>query len=419
MDYIKELKSTNGSELILEMARLGSQKAMDSIIENLVTFIDKYETRSYKLMDEIGKRDAVNEVIREDLYDEFGHDFSLNKSAHPYLIYMKAISASSKFENIEELRNFFLSKIIHNVSFHGIIRYGNFPFSLLPQTSKDLFYISDGLTSFIFKNKYSYGDYVQPNVDYYLDKRFEDYKIIETETFPSKLREYLSSIVIGEINSFAEQGYSTYNKKNVKYFCLPYLDNVYPVFNMFKKCKVNRKTFYVGNTNNPIKKLEEYKKIKHEQEVNFYKKNVPIELKYFHQICMRVNIVATELHQKNYKSKGGLTHYGIHFLASTIAYINVLKEFFEFNQISEEFFQDKKFDDIFNEHYSVWLPRYNFRSLLIGLIKDVNKDYDYFIQTYPHLDEYVKTYLKDHIIDGEHVPSLSYKEINDLTYQNN
>ena len=78
-----------------------------------------------------------------------------------------------------------------------------------------------------------------------------------------------------------------------------------------------------------------------------------------------------------------------------------------------------QFDDIFNEHYSALGFRYNFRSLLIGLIKDVNKDYDYFIQTYPHLDEYVKTYLKDHIIDGEHVPSLSYKEIDDLTYQNN
>ena len=134
---------------------------------------------------------------------------------------------------------------------------------------------------------------------------------------------------------------------------------------------------------------------------------------------MRVNIVATELNAKNYASKSSLTHYGTHFLASTIAYIYVLKDFFELNEFSKDFFLDKKYDDIFKEHYSAWFSRYNFRSLLIDLIKDVYKDYDYFIKTYPHLDKYIETYLKDNIIDGERVPSLSYKEIDNIVNQNN
>ena len=66
--YLQELKTINGSKLILEMARLGSQKAMDAIIENLVTYIYKYNSKSNSLFEKYGNIDEVTKVIKKDLY---------------------------------------------------------------------------------------------------------------------------------------------------------------------------------------------------------------------------------------------------------------------------------------------------------------------------------------------------------------
>ena len=52
--------------------------------------------------------------------------------------------------------------------------------------------------------------------------------------------------------------------------------------------------------------------------------------------------------------------------------------------------------------------------MLITLIEFVFEDYSYYLKTYPHLKSYVDIYSEEHFTDGEQIPSLYYKEIDDM-----
>ena len=83
--YLNELKDFSTCQKVLDSACLGSQSAMDAIIENLVYFNNKYLT----FHDEHPKnRDKTIKLFLEE-YEHGYNEHSLGVDPHPQLIYTK------------------------------------------------------------------------------------------------------------------------------------------------------------------------------------------------------------------------------------------------------------------------------------------------------------------------------------------
>ena len=398
--YLRELKDFTTCQKVLDAACLGSQSAMDTIIENLVYFNNKYLL--FNDQHSHDQEQTIKLFLKE--YEHGYDEYSSGVDPHPQLIYMHAISSSSKFYDPKKLKEFFSRYILRMYvpiqNFASIGPYGNYSplFNNLNLNYLDKLRYVQGLIPFIFKTELN--KYVQ-KIYFHHDDREKNhiYTFEESRTFSAKLREYLMDMI----------GVIHFNSK-LKYSFISSLDNTYRIFIQLINCKVINKqftfdafdTFYYDYRKINIKTTEdEYEKEDTRHYIQGLKK-----------LYLRI-IILKEI--MRYNNGDDLTHFGKHFVASSLAIVSVLKEFFNYNEITPLILENKKISQIFKDNKienSNNFPS-NFKSFLFNFIKLSLDDYSSITKQYPELDIYLRSYLKPVLVDGHNL-FLDYDEIDKI-----
>jgi len=317
---------------------------------------------------------------------------------------MHTISSSSKFYDPKKLKEFFSRYIlrmyvpIQNFASIGPYGDGSSFFNNLTLNYHDKLVYVKGLTPFIFKTELN--KYVQ-KIYFHHDDREKNqiYTFRESRTFSAKLREYLMEMM--GVNDFSSK---------LKYSFISSLDGTYRIFMQLINCKVINKqftfeafdTFYYDYKKINIKTIEdEYEKEDTRHYIQGLKK-----------LYLRI-IILKEIMKNN--NRDDLTHFGKHFVASSLALVSVLKEFFNYNDITPLILENKKISQIFKdnkiENYNNFPS--NFKSFLFSFIKVSLDDYSSIPKQYPELDIYLRSYLKPVLVDGHNV-FLDYDEIDKI-----
>jgi hypothetical protein len=340
--YLRELKDFTTCQKVLDAACLGSQSAMDAIIENLVYFNNKYLT----------------------FKDQVSH-------------------------NQEQTIKLFLKEYEHGYDVYG---------SGLALNYLDKATYVRSLIPFIFKTELN--KYVQKIYFHHDDKeKNQIYTFKYSKTFSAKLREYLMEMIVGNVN----HGYE-------KYSFISSLDNTYRIFMQLINCKVINKqftfdafdTFYYDYKKINIKTIED----------EYEKEDTGHDIQSLKKLYLRIMILK-EIMNSNYEDD--LTHFGKHFVASSLAIVSVLKEFFYYNEITPLILENKKISQIFkdNKIENYYNFPSNFKSFLFNFIKLSLDDYSSITKQYPELDIYLRSYLKPVLVDGHNV-FLDYDEIDKI-----
>lgn len=424
-EYIKKLKHYKTCEEVLEKACLGSQTAMDAIIENATSFQNLKQNGNLSLEEEkLFYKNFVHENY--EIYPKF-------LCPHPYHIFLLAIRTNSKFNNKKLRMDFVLNYILKDPT----LMIKNFSyfisvFSDLAETAREKEILSKFLPIFIFNTKFN-----------------ED--ISNNYSFAKELRSYLFGLISGKFyipNDFDDLWNEDNKIKNswltgfndeYFYFVRPYLNCVYKFFQKIRKCKIPKNPSFTCIDYGDFAQRGEFlagwfsgdePHYKNIDDIDIYSFEYPLdEIRTLHQLYMRISILFLIDNYDVYYNgiclkpdERDLTSFGKHFLASSIAITLQLQTFFEKNKITDDWlneFYDLEGEDVYyklNNDLSDNFPRLS--SLISNFIYRVNAvDYKYLYKEYPDLKEYVEAYNK--VCESSVGDEIMLQDIEDIIKKKN